>query len=229
MSRGTEFGLIYNGKTGSAREYWQGALPTDRRDAIFPIGASRKPHRSIEEPLALTISGATFERLTKLTAGSPLLLYVTLLAAVKVCLYKYSRGNIIAVGGPPQSVDDESLELPHALVIIDRIDGGMSFRTLLLSVKDTVIETYQYSGRPFRNVVRGSGENEERQFRPQVWLVVKDFHGDSRPATSDIELRFERGAAEVHGIASFDHLLFGPDIVQRFIGDFLDVLRTFRP
>jgi hypothetical protein len=189
MNRRTEFGLIHDGKTGSAQEYWHEALSTGRWDAIFPMGASGSPHQSIEEPLALTISGASFEKLAKLTAGSPLLLYVTLLTAVKICLYKYSRKNVIGVGGPPRSVEDESLEAPQAVVIVDRLDGGMSFRTLLLSVKETVIDAYQR--RPFRNFARGLGEDEERRFRPQVWLAVKDFHGDSLPVTSHIELRFE--------------------------------------
>src|SRR5215470_9233849 len=114
MSTGTESYSIFDRKADSARQYWLRALSTDCGDAVIPISRPGKAQMAVEQPLAFAISGVTFERLSKLTAGSPLLLYVALLTTIKICLYKYSRSNVITVGGLPRSAEGESSRPPHA-------------------------------------------------------------------------------------------------------------------
>jgi amino acid adenylation domain-containing protein len=178
----------------------------------------------VGDPLALSISGVVFERLAQLTAWSPLLLYVILLAAVKVCLYKYSRSNVITVGGLPRGIESAQLRPLHVLPIVDKIEGGMSFRALLLKVKETVVEAYQYQDYQLSDFVNDLGYGGGRQFRPRVLISVKDFHSDILSLRSDITMRFERDASEVRGIVDFDHKLFSLDFIQRFISDTINIL-----
>src|SRR5262249_31144232 len=166
----------------------------------------------------------TLEKLSKLTAGSSFLLYVTLLAAVKVCLYKYNRNHVVTVGGPPRGVEAEYPEPAHVLAIVDKIERGMSFRTLLLNVKETVAEAYQFQNYPLRDFVTDLEVGDETQLQPQVLLAVKDFHGDIPPLKSDITLRFERVGAEIRGVVDFDYGLFSPDIIQQFTCDLPHIL-----
>ena len=215
---------IYDRKIDSARQYWSRVVSAGYGGAIIPIDHSRAAQRPAESLLTLTISGVTFERLIKLTAGSSFLLYVTLLTAVKVCLYKYSRRNVITVGGPSRSVEGESPEPSHALAIVDEIDGKMSFRTLLLNIKETVIEAYQYQDYPLWNFIDDLEIGGEDRFRPQVLLTVKEFHGDFPTLGSDITLEFEKREAEARGIVSFDPLLFNPELIRRFADDIQNVL-----
>jgi len=224
MSLPVESHPFYDRNRVSAREYWAKVISAGCGEAIIPIGRSRRAQRSVEAPLTLTISGDTFERLMKLTAESSFLLYVTLLAAAKACLYKYSRKSMITAGGPSWGTDDNRPEPPHVLSIVDGIDGGMSFRTLLLGVKETVIEAYQYRDYPLKDFINDFGADDERQFQPQVVVTVKDFHGDVPPLRSDVRLSFERRAAEVHGTVSFDESLFSHNLIRRFTGDLLNIL-----
>jgi amino acid adenylation domain-containing protein len=206
-----------------ARQYWMRVLSTEYGDPIIPIDRSRKANGLVKGPLPLTISGVTFERLYRLTGKSSFLIYVTLLAAVKISLYKYSRNSVITVGAPLRGKSNGSPEPSNVLAIVDRLDGAMSFRTLLQNIKDTVIDAYQYQDYPLQDIVNYA-EDEERQFRPQVLLVVEDFHSSNSSLSSDIMLRFEVGAAEVRGIVDFDHSLFCPDLIQRFTSDLQNVL-----
>jgi fengycin family lipopeptide synthetase D len=224
MSMATEFNPSTGRKADSARQYWRRLLSTDYGDAIIPIDYSGKTQRTVKEPLPMAISGEAFERLTKLTAGSPLLLYVALLTVLKVCLYKYSRKKVIAVGGLPRNVEGDSVKPSHVLAIVDQIDGRMSFRTLLLSIKETVVEAYQYQDYPLGDLIQDVQGGQERRLQPQVLLVVEDFHEESPLPRGDIRLRFEKCAAEVRGIVDFDHLLFSADLIQRFINDYLNIL-----
>lgn len=215
---------IYDRKADEARQYWMKALSSNCGAPIIPADLSRKAQTPVEDSTSLVISGETFDRLIKLTAGSSFLLYISLLAAVKVCLYKYGRSNVITVGGPPRGVEGEPIEPSHVLAIVDRIDLDMSFREFLLNLKNTVVEAYQYQGYPLSDFVNLLGFDNERNFQPQVLVAVKDFHGDHLSPRSDLALRFERSADEVRGVASFDKLLFSLDLIRRFANDFLYIL-----
>ena len=172
----------------------------------------------------MSISGVTFERLLKLTAGSSFLVYVTLMTAVKICLYKYSRSKVISVGGAPRNIKGEPFDPPQTLPIVDRIDERMSFRTLLLNIKETIVEAFQYQDYPLRSVAHEFGDSKESRLQPQVSLVIKDFHGEVPHLGSGVVLRFESGDAEMRGVVDFDRLLFSPELIRRFIDDLLNVL-----
>src|SRR5262245_31365054 len=224
MNRVADPNPIYDRKLDSARQYWMNALSVNHGDAMLPTDRSGRGQRKAEGPLALTISGVTFERLMRMTAGSPLLLYVTLLTAAKVCIYKYSRSRVITVGAPPRGIEGGLPGPSHALAIVDRVDGETPFRTLLLNVKETVVEAYQYQDNAPGIFVDDLTAGEQIQLQPQVSLSVRDFHGDFSPLRSDITLRFERRETEVNGTVDYDSLLFSPALSRRFIGDFSHVL-----
>src|SRR5262249_8338597 len=172
MSLVTESHPIDDRKTDFARQYWLRVLSTDSWNSIIPMSYSEAANGTVEEPLPLTITGVTFERLAKLTAGSPLLLYVTLLAGVKICLYKYSRTNLIVVGGGPRRAESESSGTDSPLAIIDHFEENLSFRSLLLNIKGSVIEAHQCQDYPLSAFADDVHIGEGRQFWPQVSVVV---------------------------------------------------------
>jgi amino acid adenylation domain-containing protein len=224
MSMITESSPIYDREADSARQFWLRALSMDSGEAMLPVNYSKKAPPAGQEPVTLTISGATFDRLTKLTTGSSYLLYVTLLTVAKICLYKYSRSNVISVGVSPLRRDGESSGAAQVLPIVDRIDERMSFRTLLLNTKETMLEAYQYQGYPLRDYAGELGIGEERSFQPQVVLVMKDIYDDITPLRSGIMLKFEMRPTEVSGEVNFDYLLYSPELIRRFINDFQNIL-----
>src|SRR5688572_19781070 len=144
MSRTTDSLPFYSRDVDSARQYWLKAFSANPGASLIPADRMRGSGEAVAEPHRVSISGKAFETLTKMTARTPLLLYVTLVAVVKICLYKYSRSRAITVGAPPRGVEIETPESFQPLAIADSIDGEMSFRALLLNIKETVVEAYQY-------------------------------------------------------------------------------------
>ncbi|HKX26697.1 MAG TPA: AMP-binding protein, partial [Blastocatellia bacterium] len=224
MSRTSDSHSFYDLKADSARQYWQRVLSIDHGDAIIRADHSAKASGSIERSLTMKISGATIERLTKLTGGSPFLSYVTLLTALKTCLYRFSRSEVTVVGAPLRAKAGIPGGFSQPLVIVDEIDSGMSFRTLLSNVKETVAEAYQYQDYPPGDLINESAGGENRRAQPQVLLAVKEFHGDRSSPEGNIVFRFEKREAEMPGTVDFDPRQFGADLIQRLIDDFLDIL-----
>src|SRR2546423_6746121 len=85
-------------------------------------------------------------------------LFMVLLAAFKVLLYRYSGQTDICVGTPianRQYVETEALigMFANTLVLRDCIEGGKTFAALLSQVKATCLEAYEHQDAPFDTIV----------------------------------------------------------------------------
>ena len=90
-------------------------------------------------------------------------LFMTLLAAFKVLLHRYSGQRDISVGSAiagrqQQEVEDLVGFFINTLVLRSQVDGSMSFAELLEQVKRTTLEAYEHQDAPFEKVVGGRDE-----------------------------------------------------------------------
>src|SRR5262249_22240466 len=142
--------LLRHEQSSEIYRYWRGAFLA-RADELFFAPGDQSEDATGKKSLAvltLTISGEVTEAVEEGTAGSQFLLFVALLTAVKVALYKYTRSAVITVGCPPMRDKGDVFADLQALPIIDRIDPKLSFREMLLNVRQTVAEAYKYQDCP---------------------------------------------------------------------------------
>jgi amino acid adenylation domain-containing protein len=125
-------------------------LPTDRpRPAIQTQKGDRM---TVVLPLGLT------EKIRKLAKAKSATLYMTLLAAFQVLLYRYSRQENFAIGAPiagRRRAETEGLIgfFVNTLVLRSKLTGQMSFSELLESVKEVTLEAYTHQDVPFEKLV----------------------------------------------------------------------------
>lgn len=137
------------------REHLRGApprieLPTDRpRQVIAGIeGASR----------SLLVSGAILHRLRELSNEHGATLFMTLLAAFKVLLYRYSGQPDLIVGLPISGRTRPELEsligfFINTLALRTHVRGEASFEALLRDVRAAALQAYEHQDVPFEQVV----------------------------------------------------------------------------
>ena len=80
------------------------------------------------------LEGGVYRELNRLTANNPFLLYVILMASLKVYLSKRTGSASIAVGSPSRKKEGASISA-NALAIVDRIDDQAPFRQFLIAVR----------------------------------------------------------------------------------------------
>src|SRR4030088_2195589 len=85
-------------------------------------------------------------------------LYMTLLTAFKVLLYRYSGQEDICVGTPVAGRNQQELEgligfFVNTLALRSQVRGDMSFNGLLEEVKATTLGAYAHQEVPFEKVV----------------------------------------------------------------------------
>src|SRR5689334_18018901 len=118
--------LNFNRKAKDERDYWAERLSSVRGFLHLRPDRSARSDDSETQRIEFTFPSDLLVSLAGVTHNSQLLLYATLLAALKVCLYRYTGKHDIVVGSPPRRVKENSPLPANALAIIDQIDGSNS-------------------------------------------------------------------------------------------------------
>jgi amino acid adenylation domain-containing protein len=221
--------LIYDRSTLEDREYWVNRLfdlaetSSIRTDRPRP-GIYQAESGSYE----IEICGELYAKLNKVTAGGDFLLYTALVAALKVCLYKYSGSNNIVIGTPVRKRESHSLQTPNALAILDRLDDQLSFRQLLLKVRQTLLDAYARQLYPYDQLVRDlcleGIDNRCPLF--DIAVVLKELHGDMPEVRNDITITLSRKADRIAGSLSFRKYLFDAVTIEFFSRHLVNVLAS---
>jgi len=147
-------------------------------------------------------------------------LFMTLLAAFKTLLYRYTGQTDILVGSPVanrNSVVVESLIglFVNVLVLRTDLSEQPTFRELLARVKSTALEAYIHQDLPFDKLVEELQPERDLSHNPlfQVMFVLQNV-AIATPKLSDVSLTFAEGD---NGSAKFDLTLFMEDREQGLV------------
>ena len=147
-------------------------------------------------------------RLKALAEAEGTTLYVTLLAALKVLLYRYTGQEDILIGSPmfgrPAMFSDTVGDFVNVVILRDRVSRDATFKRFLSHAKQTVLEAIAHQDYPFSLLVEQLQPARDPSRAPlvQVLLVFQKFRlmtqlaerarwdGNGTPGPS-AEVRFE--------------------------------------
>lgn len=229
-------------------EYWKEQLsgleplelPMDRpRPAVQQHRGGQLVRKMPEE---FTASVMQFSRANRVT------LFMTLLAAFQVLLYRYSGQQDIAVGTPIANRNRGEIEgligfFVNTLVMRIKIDGDESFRELLRRVQENSMDAYSYMDLPFEKLVEELSPQRDMSRNPlfQVMLTLYNL-GDQRMelegveaeelqvnlnvAKFDLTLAFRQDATGLRATLGYNLDLFDPGTIERFLDHYEVLLRS---
>ncbi|MBC9929147.1 non-ribosomal peptide synthetase [Chitinophaga qingshengii] len=149
-----------------------------------PIQSPRGAATSYKLDLAL------LQQLRTLSRQQGTTLFMTLLAAFKVLLHRYSGQDDICVGSPIAGRVRKEIEgligfFVNTLVLRDDLGNNPAFTTLLQQVKETTLHAYEHQDVPFEKIVDAVIENRD-QSRPPLFQVA--FVLQNMPEVPDLHL-----------------------------------------
>ncbi|RDV11083.1 amino acid adenylation domain-containing protein, partial [Pontibacter diazotrophicus] len=117
-------------------------------------------------------------------------LFMSLLSAFKVLLYRYSGQEDICVGSPIAGRVQPEVEpligfFVNTLALRSDLGGNLSFKDLLKQVKDTTLDAYKHQDLPFEKVVEAVGVARDRSRTPLFQVM---FTLDNTPGIPEIKL-----------------------------------------
>lgn len=125
-------------------------LPTDRQRKAVQSHAG--------ERYRLSLSPRLTDQLKALSRQEGTTLFMSLLAAFKVLLFRYTRQEDIPVGTPIATRDSTEIEaliglFLNMLTLRTHLRGGTSFRQTLRQVKETALSAYEHKDVPFEKLI----------------------------------------------------------------------------
>src|SRR5947208_15776163 len=137
------------------RQYWLDKLAGGPRPAGPRPDHARPGHRCARSAtVEIEIAGEAFEKLNKLTGGDAFLEYAALAAALTACLYRHTQISPIVIGCPAMRMEDEPADPRNAVAVINDANGQMTFRQLLLAMRQTLLDAHARQRYPFAQLLQ---------------------------------------------------------------------------
>lgn len=183
--------------------------------------------------------------LNQLTETQSATLYMTLQAAFKTLLYRYTGQEDICFGGSIANRQHEETEgligmFANTLVYRDLLDANDSFTTLLAKVKNTCLEAYEHQDTPFEKIVDLVQPDRTIGISPlfQVMFVlhnvamelsdkdIQDFPLELNSSRFDLIVHFTETQQGMDGMIVYKTALFKKDTIQRMVRHFTELCRA---
>ncbi|MES2892717.1 MAG: condensation domain-containing protein, partial [Bacteroidota bacterium] len=137
-------------------------------------------------------------------------LFMTLLAAFNVLLYRYNSQENFCVGTPTAGRQQEELEelvgyFVNTLALRASLNRSLSFEELLTQVKITTLDAYQHQDIPFEKVVQLVVPEREDGVSPlfQVMLVLQNTPQLDKLKLDGLQVRQDISPSSLHTRAQF--------------------------
>ncbi|OAB58113.1 hypothetical protein AY600_04790 [Phormidium willei BDU 130791] len=167
-------------------------LPSDRE----ACGTRHRPHSGHRRPRrqSQSLSPELSQALREMSHTEGVTLFMLLLAAFKVLLYRYSGQSDLAVGSPIANRHQPDIQpllgfFVNTLVLRSQLDPHLSLRELLTQVRQTTLAAYDHQDLPFEKLVEALQPERRLQETPlfQVWFALHTLP-ISQPQLGDLSL-----------------------------------------
>lgn len=192
--------------------FWKGAL-----SGVQPLGLpTDHPRPAVRSTRGATLSFSIPAALTSgvqaLAQSQGATLFMTLLAAFKVLLYRYTVQTDIVVGTPTAGRQHPELEglvgfFVNTLALRTQLEGGLSFEQLLQRLKTHTLEAYEHQQVPFEQVVEAVVKERDLSRSPlfQVLFALQESDAPIRPRLNGLQVEVKPAGSRT---ARFDLAFF---------------------
>ncbi|MGC9395827.1 MAG: amino acid adenylation domain-containing protein [Anaerolineae bacterium] len=205
-------------------------LPTDRPRPLIQTHNGALHH--------FTLSHALRADLQILAQREGASLFMLLLAAFEVLLYRYTRQADILIGVPIANRTRNEIEsligfFVNTLALRGDLSGDPTFHQLLDRVRQSALEAYEHQDLPFERLVEALQPERDLSRNP-LFQVMFVFHNageltslhlqnisaasrtiDSGTAIFDLTLTFDETDTDLNGYFEYNTDLFDADTIQR--------------
>ena len=186
--------------------YWQSQLGPDLTTLNLPTDYPRPTKQTFQGARhAIQLSPQLSQRLLAFSRQEGVTLFMTLLAAFKVLLHRYTGQAEIVVGSPIANRNRRELEalvgfFANTLVLKSGIEPNQTFRQYLAQVRDVALAAYDHQDVPFEKLVEVLQPERDLSRNPlfQVMFILQNTPAEpvSLPGVSFTPLDVDNGTAK---------------------------------
>lgn len=228
--------------------YWKQSLSGSLPILRLP---SDRPRQSVQTAngarVRLEISKQITDTLSLLGRQEGATLFMTLLAAYKALLYRYTGELDILVGTPIANRNRKELEgllgmFSNTLVLRTKLAGNITFRELISRVREVALGGYAHQGLPFEKLVEELNPVRSLSHTPlfQVWFALQNTDAsdiemssisfsaievDSRASQFELTLDLSQTPSGLKGSIDYNSDLFDEETIERMASHYSSLLK----
>ena len=227
--------------------YWQAKLGDIPPSLELPTSQTRPARQTYRGALEqITLPSPLVASLQVFSQQENVTLFMTLLAAFKILLYRYTNQTDIVVGSPLTGRTQTELEpligfLINTLALRTDLSGNLTFRKLVQRVRQTTLEAYAHQDLPFDELLERLNLKPDLRHSPlfQVMfnlenladttvetarLLIEEFEFESGVAPFDltVEIGETPGGLQANFVYNTD--LLEAKMVERMVGHYQTLL-----
>jgi len=217
------------------KNYWLETLSGTREKTRLFYDFKKDEKASPEPPaqkdsLQFHLSAELAPRLMALSSNSDYTLHIVMVSGLAALLNKYSRSQDIIIGTPIYKQKKETDFINTVLVLRNRISENMSFKDLLLQVKQTVLGAAQNQNYPIPMLTKWLDiptTQNENPFYDTV-LLLENIQDKTYVRESDYNILFSflRTNGNIRGHVEYNPYLYRKETIERIIDHFTRLLKT---
>lgn len=159
----------------SAAEYWHRQLIFDVCELDLQYDFP-KTLDAAKEMIEIDFAKDLVLRLSEICKGQHLLLYILLVAVVKILLFKYVQQKSIIISAPLYSTSGEYYDFNKCLPLVDLVDEEMTFKELLGQIQKTIVEGYKNQHYSIDEVLESINSGNRKINYMKVLVLLENIH-----------------------------------------------------
>ncbi len=225
---------IAAGRNIKEYRYWMEKLAGEPVKSCFPFDYKKTGNNETEiASKAFRFADDLFTGLNKLSKGSPYTLHIVLLAALTALLGKYTGSDDILIGTPIYRQQTEDEFINTMLVIRNRLHSDITFKDLLIRMKQTVGEAVEHQAYPVELLpnkldIPVSEPNLNENFPLfDVVVLVRAIHDKTylRSIQPNFTFLFENKQGYIEGELEYNSSRYFDATIERILDHFTRLLQ----
>lgn len=229
-SKKTAGNVSPGGRALKDKEYWLNKLAGEWETTRIPHGLKRGAGKEREfVTAAFDFSDRLSSRLVRLSKGSNPMLYMILTAGLVQLLHKYTGNTDIVVGAPIYKQEFEGKFINTVLALRNRVEPGMTFKELLIQVKQCIIEASEHQNFPVETLAVELGLMPSGGEFPlfDIAVLLENVH-DRRyieHVPTNINFIFHRVGDLVKGVLEYNAQRYDTPVMEQLARHFTSLLQ----
>jgi amino acid adenylation domain-containing protein len=227
--------LLSKSKFIKQKEYWLNKLAGDIAETKLEgnNGSKRTQLKKSDaihfEKTGIALNGGSWHSIVKLSKDSDLSIYLILLAALKILIYRYTACEDVTIISPVCKLNTSKRTLNNFLFIRDQVTGEKTFKELLLEINTSVMEAYNHQDYPLKTLTEllfpGSEAVNERLISDIGCSLASVHNGsDISKIGGKLSFAFVREEGRLAGNILYDPTTYNKNYIEQLFKHFNKIL-----
>jgi amino acid adenylation domain-containing protein len=212
------------------RSYWLQKLSGIPAATSLPSDFTKPEFGGEKSSVHFGVDSDTERQLREVCKDKESLAFALLVAALKICLYRYTGSEEIIVGTTIHERYKQTASINKALILRDQVRGTDTAKEVIFAVKQTLADAYAHQKYPFSKALDLLGispsERDSQAFGIVVMLESINNKEHIRDLKHEIAITFSMNGEGLSGEVEYNPGLFRKETLESFCEHYKIMLRS---